>query len=49
MNLTELKAAAYDALANIEFWQRKLQEINQEIAEKSKSVEAKEPKQEEEK
>jgi hypothetical protein len=33
MNLTELKAAAYDALANIEFWQRKLQEINQQIAE----------------
>jgi hypothetical protein len=33
MNLTELKAAAYDALANIEFWQKKLQEINQQIAE----------------
>jgi hypothetical protein len=33
MNLTELKAAAYDALANIEYWQKKLQEINQQIAE----------------
>jgi hypothetical protein len=33
MNLTELKAAAYDALSSIEFWQRKLQEINQQIAE----------------
>ncbi len=39
MNLTELKAAAYDALANIEFWQRKLQEINQQIAEESKKQE----------
>jgi hypothetical protein len=39
MNLTELKAAAYDALANIEFWQRKLQEINQQIAEEAKKNE----------
>jgi hypothetical protein len=39
MNLTELKAAAYDALANIEFWQRKLQEINQQIAEEAKKTE----------
>ena len=41
MNLTELKAAAYDALANIEFWQRKLAEINQQIAEELKKEEEK--------
>lgn len=29
--LTELKAQAYDALAAIEFWQKKLAEINSEI------------------
>ena len=34
MTLTELKAAAYDALANIEYWQKKLAEINQQIGEK---------------
>jgi hypothetical protein len=45
MNLTELKAAAYDCLSNIEFWQRKLQEINQQIAEEAKKLE---PKNEEE-
>jgi hypothetical protein len=39
MNLTELKAAAYDALANVEYWQRKLQEINQQIAEEAKKNE----------
>jgi len=39
MNLTELKAAAYDALVNVEYWQRKLQEINQQIAEESKKQE----------
>ena len=33
MNLTDLKASAYDALANIEYWQKKLAEINQQIAE----------------
>lgn len=32
MTLTDLKAAAYDALANIEYWQKKLAEINQQIA-----------------
>jgi hypothetical protein len=41
MNLTELKAAAYDAIANVEYWQRKLQEINQQIAEEAKKVEPK--------
>jgi hypothetical protein len=39
MTLTELKAAAYDALANVEYWQRKLQEINQQIAEEAKKSE----------
>jgi hypothetical protein len=39
MNLTELKAAAYDAIANVEYWQRKLQEINQQIAEEAKKNE----------
>lgn len=33
MTLTELKAAAYDTLANIEYLQKKLAEINQQIAE----------------
>jgi uncharacterized protein YukE len=32
MNLTELKAQAYDILAQIEFLQKKLQETNGEIA-----------------
>lgn len=32
MTLTELKSAAYDCLAKIEYLQKKLQEINQEIA-----------------
>jgi hypothetical protein len=41
MNLTELKAAAYDALANIEYWQKKLAEINQQIAEELKKEEEK--------
>lgn len=42
MTLTDLKAAAYDALANVEYWQRKLAEINQQIAEKVKEEESKE-------
>jgi hypothetical protein len=41
MNLTELKAAAYDALASIEYWQKKLAEINQQIAEELKKEEEK--------
>ena len=35
-NLTELKAQAYDLLANIEFLQMKLREVNAQIAEQSK-------------
>ena len=36
MTLTELKAQAYDCLAQIEFLQKKLQETNQAIGEKIK-------------
>lgn len=32
MNTTELKAKAYDCLAQIEYLQKQLQEINQQIA-----------------
>jgi hypothetical protein len=32
MNITELKSRAYDVLANIEYLQKQLQEINQEIS-----------------
>ena len=35
-NLTQLKAQAYDLLANIEFLQSKLKEVNQKIAELTK-------------
>jgi hypothetical protein len=35
-NIIALKAEAYDALANIEAWQNKLREINQQIAEAQK-------------
>jgi len=35
-NLTELKAQAYDLLANIEFLQAKLREVNVAIAEQAK-------------
>ena len=33
MNLTELKAQAYDILASLEYHQKQLQELNQKIAE----------------
>jgi hypothetical protein len=33
MTLIEMKAAAYDLLANLEYIQKQLQEINQKIAE----------------
>jgi len=33
LNIQELKAAAYDLIANIEYLQSKLKEINQKIAE----------------
>jgi len=32
--LEQLKAHAYDCLANKELWERKLQQVNQAIAEK---------------
>jgi uncharacterized protein involved in exopolysaccharide biosynthesis len=32
MNITQLKAKAYDTLAQIEYLQKQLQEINQQIA-----------------
>lgn len=35
MNLTELKAQAYDILAQMEFLQKKLQETNAQIAQLS--------------
>jgi hypothetical protein len=31
MNITELKAKAYDTLAQIEYLQKQLQELNQQI------------------
>jgi hypothetical protein len=34
MTLIELKSSAYDCLAQIEYLQKQLQEINQEIAKK---------------
>lgn len=34
--LTDLKAQAYDALANLEAWQNRLREINSKIAEMQK-------------
>ena len=39
MNLTELKAQAYDILATIEYLQKKLQETNQQIGEEVKKGE----------
>jgi hypothetical protein len=39
MNLTELKAKAYDLLANLEYIQKQLQEVNQQIAEEMKKNE----------
>jgi hypothetical protein len=33
MTLIEMKASAYDLLANLEYIQKQLQEINQKIAE----------------
>lgn len=40
MNITELKAKAYDLLANIEYLQKQLVEVNQQIAEQMKNEEA---------
>ena len=39
MNLTELKAKAYDLLANLEYIQKQLQQVNQQIAEEMKKNE----------
>jgi len=39
MNLTELKASAYDLLAQLEYLQKQLQEVNQKIAEEMKQNE----------
>jgi hypothetical protein len=33
MTIVELKASAYDLLANLEYIQKQLQEVNQKIAE----------------
>jgi hypothetical protein len=40
MSITELKAKAYDLLANIEYLQKQLVEVNQQIAEQMKNEEA---------
>lgn len=39
MTLTELKAAAYDLIANIEYLQKSLDKINKQIAEAVKEKE----------
>jgi uncharacterized protein involved in exopolysaccharide biosynthesis len=39
MNLTELKAKAYDLLAQLEYLQKQLQEVNQKIADEMKQNE----------
>jgi len=38
MNLIELKAQAYDLIAQLEFLQNKLKETNDQIAEKMKEA-----------
>lgn len=43
MNLTELKAQAYDILAQMEFLQKKLQEVNAQIAQLSAPAPQPEP------
>jgi hypothetical protein len=40
MNITELKAKAYDTLVQIEYLQKQLQEINQEIAKQMQNEQA---------
>jgi len=39
MTLTELKAAAYDLIANIEYLQKSLEQINKQIAQATKEKE----------
>jgi hypothetical protein len=41
MTITELKSAAYDCLAQIEYLQKKLQELNQEIAKQVQNEQSK--------
>ncbi len=36
MSLQDLKAAAYDAIVQVEIWTKKLQELNMQIREESK-------------
>jgi hypothetical protein len=40
MELMEMKAQAYDLLANLEYIQKQLQEINQKIAQKMQDEKA---------
>lgn len=40
LSITDLKAKAYDLLANMEYLQKQLAEVNQQIAEKIKNEEA---------
>lgn len=40
LSITELKARAYDLLANLEYLQKELAQVNQQIAEKMKDEEA---------
>lgn len=42
MNSTELKAKAYDLLAQLEYLQKQLQEVNQHIAEAMQKEKAEE-------
>ena len=40
LSITELKARAYDLLANLEYLQKELAQVNQQIAEQMKNEEA---------
>lgn len=42
MTITDLKASAYDHLAQIEYLQKELQKINQQIAEELQKTQQKE-------
>jgi hypothetical protein len=37
LTITELKSRAYDLLANLEYLQKELQQVNQQIAEQMKN------------
>ena len=45
MTLLEMKAYAYDCIANMEFWQKELTSINQQIAELSRKEQPEQPEQ----